>query len=398
MNMNDNNQDFLKEINDEIGTLMGQTTPAPDSSYQPRRGMRHSVQKKTQINKKAITWIVVLGLLVLLVGGSAGTYFFMRLSGRNTLREHIAVEDVDVTGPEGAIIADGGNTITWNGKTYEKKESVINILCLGIDRTSAMPTEEDDVTYGDGGQADTLFLGVMDTKTGKLTLLNVSRDTMSDVDVYNEDGEYVDTREMQICLSYAYGDGAGSSCMNTVKAVSNLMYGVPIDAYAAIDIPAVSILNDAIGGVELTVLEDLSDKDPSLTEGARVKLMGNLAEIYVRSRSHTEADANNRRMARQRQYVSAFLRKAYTQIREDWSVALTLYQTVRAYSHTSFRLSQIIYLVSVAIRSDFNDKDIITIEGEVTMNGDYAEYYVDEEALFETVINTYYQEVPDVIS
>lgn len=391
--MNENDNEYLRELNREIGERMGQKPAAPDEAPAYRRGLRAAHQKKFQLSRKAITWIVVLGLIVLIVGGGAGAYGIIRLKGRNTLQEHLTVEGVEFSAPEEAIVADGGVTVTWKGKTYEKKDTVINILCMGIDRTSTMESVNEDVPYGDGGQADSIFLAVMDTTTGQLSLLNISRDTITDVDVYNENGEYAGTEPMQICLAHAYGDGGDSSCLNMVKAVSSLMFGVPIDAYVSIDIPAVSILNDAIGGVEVTVIEDLSDHDPSLTEGSRVLLKGNLAEIYVRSRSQTAVEANNLRMARQRQYVSAFIRKAYSQIRNDWSVALTLYQTVQAYSNTSLRLSQILYLSSVAVRSDFSDKNIVTLPGEVTMGEKYAEYHVDDEELFQLIIDTYYREV-----
>lgn len=387
----ENNKQFLNEINQELGEQLGyqiQTNEPPSSN---RRGMRETMQNSAQMSKKAIAWIVVLSIIVLLLGGGMGTFFIMRAQGRNSLAKHIAVEGMEFSPPEEAIIADGGDTITWQGKNYEKKASVVNILCMGIDKTTELGADEDTL-YGSAGQADSIFLAVLDTDTGVLTLLNLSRDTMTDVDIYNADGEYTDTRKQQLCTAYAYGDGGESSCLNMVKAVSGLMYGVPVDAYVAVDLPAVSILNDAVGGVEVTVLEDLSDKDPSLTEGSRVLLKGKLAETYVRSRN-SELTSNSQRMARQRQYVTAFIRKAYTQARADWSVVLTLYQAVQAYSQTSLSVSQILYLASVAVEVDFNQKNIITIPGEVTMGEQYAEYYVDEEALFQTIMDTYYQEV-----
>lgn len=391
--MNENNQEFLNEINNEIGKLMDVDVQASGEPPVNRRGMRAAQQKKFQVSKKALAWIIVLSVVILLVGGGTGSYFILRNIGRRTLEEHIAVDGVGVTGPDGAIIADGGETITWNGKTYAKKASLINILCMGVDNKTTMPTEEDEVVNGSAGQSDTVFLAVLDAETGELTLLNISRDSMTDVDVYNEDGEFVDTRSMQVCLAYAYGDGRESSCLNMVKSVSRLMYGVPIDAYAAVDLPVVSILNDAVGGVEVTVLEDLSDRDPSLTEGSRVLLQGNLAEIYVRSRNKATLESNNQRMARQKQYIVTFFHKVAARVREDLSVVLTLYQAVQAYSRTSFRLPEILYLASLTAEVNFSEKDIITIPGEVTMGEEYAEYYVDDDALFQIILDTYYQEV-----
>ena len=387
--MNEREQEFLNEINEEVGALTGRKTAAPDQTVSNRRGTRENQEKRRGLNKKAVSWIVVLSILVLLIGGGVGGYYLMLKIGRDSLAAHID-SGVPMTGPDGAIIADGGEFITWNGKTYQKRSDIINILCMGIDRDAPMPTEEDP---GLAGQSDTLFLAVLNTETGELRMINISRDSMIGVDAYNEKGEFVDTKEMQICLAYAYGNNKEASALNEIKSVVRLMYGVPVDAYAAMDLPGVTILNDAVDGVEVTVLEDLTSRDPALKEGETVLLKGRQAEIYVRSRNKAELESNNQRMARQRQYATAFLRKAYHRIREDLRVALTLYQTIEAYSDSSLRLPQILYLISIASKVDFAEQDIVTIPGEVEMGLEFAEYYVDDEVLFEIILDTYYQEV-----
>ena len=392
----ENESEFLDTLNREVGALMDADIPAPDPKQETRRSRRVALRSGVQINKKALAWIITISVVILILGGGLAAYFVIREHGRVTLTEHVTIEalrDVEFTPPEAAIVADGDDTLTWNGKTYKKRDSVINILCLGVDKREIDPDPDEVEIYGDAGQADTIFLAALDTVTGKLKLLNISRDTMADVDVYNIDGEYTETRPMQICLGYAYGDGGESSNLNMCKAVSGLLYGIPIDGYASIKLPAVSILNDAIGGVEVTVLEDLSRLDPSLTEGASVLLKGNLARIYVQARGH-ELDSNSKRMARQRQYLTAFLRKAFQMVRSDWSIAVKLYQTVKAYTHTSLGLSQIVYLTSLAANVDFSQDNIITIPGELVMGETYAEFYADDDAVFQIIMDTFYQEVP----
>ena len=391
----ENEKDFLGTLNREVGTLLDVEIPAPDPAQESRRSQRDALRSGVQINKKAVAWIITISVVLVILGGGFAAYFVIREHGRATLTEHVTLEalrDVEFTPPEAAIVADGTDTLTWNGKTYEKRDSVINILCLGVDKKNIDPDPDEIEIYGDAGQADTIFLAALDTETGKLTLLNVSRDTMADVDVYNTDGEYTETRSMQVCLAYAYGDGGESSNLNMCKAVSGLLYGIPIDGYASIKLPAVSILNDAIGGVEVTVLEDLSRWDPSLTEGASVLLKGNLARTYVQARGN-ELGSNSQRMARQRQYVTAFLRKSFQMVRSDWSIAVKLYQTVKAYTHTSLRLSQIVYLVSLAANVDFSQDNITTIPGKLVMGESFAEFYADDDAVFQIILDTYYREV-----
>lgn len=76
------------------------------------------------------------------------------------------------------------------------------------------------------------MLAVLDSETGELSLVNISRDSMVDVNRYNVEGQFLGTEEMQICLAYAYGDGREGSCLNTVESVSRLMYSMPVHAYA----------------------------------------------------------------------------------------------------------------------------------------------------------------------
>ena len=168
---------------------------------------------------------------------------------------------------------------------------------------------------------------------------------------------------------------------------------MPIDAYAAIDLPAVSVLNDAIGGVDVDVLEDLSSQDPALVQGAHVLLRGNQAEIYVRSRDHENVDANNSRMTRQRQYLTNFIAKTLSQTRKNLSVPLTLYDAVTAYMVTDISAPEVTYLASLLLQGSFGSQNIVTIPGEVKMGEEYAEYYVKEEALYQIILDVFYKPV-----
>ena len=84
------------------------------------------------------------------------------------------------------------------------------------------------------------------------------------------------------------------------------------------DLSAIPQLNDAVGGVTLTCLEDMTDVDETWTEGAEITLHGKRAETYVRHRKTTISDEtqdnNAPRMERQKQYINkliVILRKTY---------------------------------------------------------------------------------------
>ena len=120
-------------------------------------------------------------------------------------------------------------------------------------------------------------------------------------------------------------------------------------------------------------------------------MKGNLAEIYVRSRNYGLLEANSLRMARQRQYVTAFFAAASAAVSEDVTVALTLYRAARSYLHTSLGLSELLYLASLASDVGFTADDIVTAAGTLEQDGDYARFTIDEDALLAAIADIYYE-------
>ena len=70
---------------------------------------------------------------------------------------------------------------------------------------------------------------------------------------------------------HGYGDGMELSCERSVAAVSRLFYNLPISGYAAINMGAIPALNDAVGGVQVTVLDDViyPEYDMDLHQGRK---------------------------------------------------------------------------------------------------------------------------------
>lgn len=126
--------------------------------------------------------------------------------------------DYKITAPQGVHVQNDGEYVVYNGKTYQLNENITSILFMGVDKRELEQTE----INGTGGQADVIVLAAVDTETEKVSLINVSRDTMTDVTVYSANGGYIGSKEQQICLSYAYGNGKETSCENTVNSVKRL--------------------------------------------------------------------------------------------------------------------------------------------------------------------------------
>lgn len=343
--------------------------------------------RKKKRKKPQIILLRIVGVCLILCLVTGGVVSGLKLQGEKKIKETVSKEEIVL--PQGNQ-EDDGEYVTYHGEKYRYNEDLITILFMGID-TKLQGTKMG--TIGANGQADTLLLAVIDSKKGEISLINISRDSMVDVNEYNVEGQFLDTKRMQVCLAYAYGDGKEKSCLNTVDAVSRLMYGMPIHAYAAIDYSGIAVLNDAVGGVTVEVSEDLSMEDPKLTLGNIVTLSGEQAHTYVRSRNTELLDSNNLRMSRQRQYLQAFIQTAMEKMRRDITLPISIYQDLSDYSVTDLTASEVAYLAPIALESGVSENDMYSIAGEVVKGEEYAEFIPDEEELFELILDLFYDKV-----
>lgn len=338
------------------------------------------MNKKRKVKKVFLTiFFVFIGIIVIF----CGTVFALKMYGEKNAskKQPVTVNTV----PEEAEVAYDGKTVVYNGKTYHYNENIINILCMGVDKSIS---EMEDDSIGENGQADVLILMSLNTVNGELTMINIPRDTLTDVSKYNVNGEYTGVEKMQLCLAYAYGDGKESSCENVTEAVTRLMYGMPIHNYAAIDYDAISLLNDAVGGVTLELLEDMKFG----AKGTTVHLSGNQAHQYVRTRDKENVDANLYRMERQKQYLNAFINTALDATREDISVPLDLYNELSGYMVTDLSASSVVYMASEVLDSGVNSINSLTVPGEMQRGEKYAEYIIDDTKLYEMVLGVFFEE------
>ena len=241
-----------------------------------------------------------------------------------------------------------------------------------------------------------MILAVLDDEAKTVQLINISRDSMVPVHVYATDGSYVEDRTEQLALQYAYGNGRDWSCQLMEQAVSNLFYGLPIHGYCALSINSIADLNDTVGGVTVTVPEDLAVMQPKLfTAGDTVTLKGELAYHFVHDRDFKSTDiaSNNKRIARQKTYAVAFVNQLKQGMKEDMTLPVKLYQTAEKQMVTSIGLDQAVYLCTEYMNSSFDTDNIYTIDGTVTMGEKYAEFNVDDDALYQLILDVFYEEV-----
>ena len=364
----------------------------------PERARR---KRRRRIGKRLMVACFIL--LFLLVAGIASVQV-ARAVGRSSLQKGAGVvgrkpqltgtEEVSDAEKEALGWQDGW--VKYDGKIYAYKENVLTFLIMGIDKLS----DAEAVAEGtNGGQADALFLLVVDPDAKEIRLVGINRNTMTAVDVYDENGAYATTMTAQLCIQHGFGNGMEESCNYQVAAVSNLFYRLPIHGYAAINMSAIPTLNDAIGGVEVTVLEDLTQWDETLVKGETVHLMGESAYVYISRRDITVFGSANTRLERQKQYLDAYMKQARARAGSDLSVVTGLYSALNTMMVTDVTFNEAAYLAPVVRDYDFDKDHIYTMEGETktgtsSVTGDtFEEFYPDRDAMYRMILEVFYEEV-----
>lgn len=278
-------------------------------------------------------------------------------------------------------------TLLFEGKEYVLKSNVESYLVLGLDKYEGQSVSD---SHESGVQADFLMLLVFDDTTKECAVLQLDRDTMVQVDKLGVGGVKTDTLTKQLALAYNYvtDDSDKIRCRNTANSVEKLLHGMHIDHYVALTMDAVTTMNDLVGGVEITVLDDFTGIDDTLVKGETVTLKGEQALRYVRSRYGLEDSSNSTRMVRQRQYLHALYDKAVAQIRSDDQLLMRAVDALDAYvvyDSTDYRMKELAEKTSTYTFSEIRE-----IEGEHTLGEEFMEFYPDEKSVWENVLALFY--------
>lgn len=279
------------------------------------------------------------------------------------------------------------NTVyEYNGVEYVKNEDVESFLILGLDKFEDAINND---SYNNDQRADFLMLLVFDNSEKKFTAVHLNRDTMVNMNVLGVAGQKIGTVNKQLALAHTYGNGRDVSCRNTADAVSELLNGVKVNHYLSITMDAVPILNDLLGGVEVTVLDDFSGIDDTLIKGETVTLHGDHALTYVRERYGLEDSSNSTRMVRQRQYMTAVYDKAMLKIENDDNFVIEASSKLADYIVSDRSVNQ---LQEIAKKlSQYKFTEIETLEGESVVKDGLMEFRTDADSIDKIVFELFYK-------
>lgn len=321
-------------------------------------------------SSKKRTWITILLILAVCIAG-AGIYL-----AESRKKSEVAVSDAE------EIETD---TVVYQGKKYRYNSDLELILFMGIDKSEPISLQNH---AGAGGQADTLLLAVLDREQKKVQMVSVSRDTMTDVKIYDESGEYLATEHAQIALQYAYGISAKRSIQMTKEAVSNLLYEVPIRSYVSLNVEGIAPIVDAMGGVTLTIPEDYTMIDPAFTQGNVLTLNGAQAEAYVRYRDQAVTGSNTQRMERQNEFLLALFQQLNHAGLKSQEGFQRIFDSAGDYLETDLTAKEMQRLSEYEFQTE-----IITLPGEMQAGTEHDEYVIDDEKLYDLVLKLFYKPI-----
>lgn len=355
--------------------------------------------KRDKKRKRKVVALTVLAAITGLLAAAFAAFLIVGAIGKANLRSNViaapklenapVVIELQPTEEESAGWKEGW--VKYNGQIYAYNEDILTFLVMGIDKNRDVKEVEEGTN---GGQADALFLVVLNPHDNSLSVIGINRNTMTDISVYDDNGAYVNTIKAQIAVQHGFGNGVEESCEYQVNAVQHLFYEMPVHGYAAINMSAIGPLTDMVGGVDVVALEDIkSGNSTVIKEGEEVHLEGDLAFAYIHNRDTKEFGSADHRLERQKQFITTYLQKVKQKTKEDIGFPISVYQSIAPQTVTSLTVDEMTYLVSIAKDYSFDENYLYTLKGETKQGDVFEEFYVDETDLFELILKVFYEPV-----
>lgn len=291
------------------------------------------------------------------------------------------------------------NTLDLDGDIYGFDHRLETFLFVGTDLSGSGSSGR---TGEHQPMADFIMLMVLDHTSNSIAFLQIDRNTVTQVDELKEDGSLLMRRDLQLCTAYWYGFTPEMAAKNLGESVKNYLGGLQnIDGYYVINMKDIEHLNASLGGIEVTLEEDLTSRDPAFAAGKTVTLTDEQAEKFLRARVGLEDESNPARMSRQRQYMSGLFARVREKTAENPEYALDLWKTLRSIAETDMTGNDFSRIAQKLLKGE--NRGFRTIAGETKEGfiiGDgipHDEFYPDMKSL-KTVLIDLFSLVPVDVS
>ncbi len=236
-----------------------------------------------------------------------------------------------------------------------------------------------------GENTDVLMIVSVDTANGKISFLQIPRDT------------YLKTEEKEGKINQLYryflGKHGVKKAAEMLSACLSEVFGIPIGGYAAFHLDAVENAIDILGGVTLSIPNDISYFDTETgrnvcIKAGRQRLGGKEACRYLRHRaSYAEGDLG--RLDAQMRFLSAVLSELI--LMKKPMQYLHLYQKILPKVLTNLSERDIIDFAAAFIKSrERVAVRIMRLPGEACRGNSGGWYYVANRAATEKMLSAYF--------
>lgn len=277
-------------------------------------------------------------------------------------------------------------TVTKDNVGYFPRQDITTFLIMGIDEKGPVA---DTGYHRNNGESDVVMLAIFDEKEQTYSILALNRDSMVDMPVLGIGGKRAGTYNGQLALSHTYGGGMQDSCENTRETVSTLLKGINIDYYVSLNMDAINVVNDAVGGVKVNVVDDFSSIDKTITKGEMV-LNAEQAYNFVQARKKIGDELNISRMRRQKEYINGLIDALKTKMEDSDTFIMNTYTKISPYIVTDCTVNTLSSLFNRF--KDYSLKEIVTPEGENILTDRFYEFHLDKEKLEELTLRLFYAE------
>jgi len=315
--------------------------------------------KKKKKQRKSNFWNYFLIAFIVLSMGvvAAGSVLINKLNEKNA----------ENNSNNNSIIQNSDNNIISN--VFGEKRIKTNVAVFGTDK--------------DGLRTDVIFVATFDSKTKKIGLVSVPRDTR--VTITSKMAEYAKEKgktinENFVCKinevhAYAPKDYRNEFSVMQLEDLLN----IKIDYYVNIDLVAFRNIVDAFGGVDIDVPQDMDYEDPyqdlyiHLKKGMQ-HLDGEKAEQLVRFRKYPQGDVA--RVEVQQLFLKEFAKKVLNTeniINNAGEILKNLYKYVK----TDFGINDALKYVKYIKDINADNITMNTIPGEGKYIGNIS-YYIHD--------------------
>ncbi|MEA5594297.1 LCP family protein [Rivularia sp. UHCC 0363] len=337
-----------------------QRTSAQDSHSASPPNSNDKKGNKPRSGRWLWFWVGMSGIAM--ISATAGALLAVSLSSTPLMQANLS--------PDEEAVFDS-NSIAGGGLRFSELTRPVNVLIMGMSvlppDIQNPPSEVRDLGYlpqvnSFDGLADVMLLVKFDPQTKKLTMLSIPRDTRTEIDGHGN---------KKINSSNVFGGPALSA-----KTASNLLGGVAIDRYVRINVLGVGKLIDALGGVTVTVPQDLKYQDDSQhlyinLKAGKQHLDGDKALQLLRFRNDGKGDIG--RIQRQQVVMRALMDEALNPA--TLAQLPKILNVVKEHIDTNLTVEELLALVGFGVRTNRSNMQMLMLPGRFSNPNEYSASY-----------------------